>query len=149
MPSRRHTLTLLIASLVVSAPLMAGCSGIPVQSIVEDATGGTVSVGGTEIPDDFPADIPLPDGEVLNAQRVGTGDGKVWNVTVKVTAPTPEQFDLDLKAAGYAASSNVPLLDQTGGTAGYANGRYAIAVVVTDDVEDTYTANVTVSSLPQ
>ena len=148
--SRRFAPTLLLIGAVLVAPVLAGCSGDQIQSIVGDATGGTVDVGGTTIPEDFPSDIPLAAGDVASAGRVGTGTGKVWNVTITVSDPAaPSVITEQLTSAGFASTSNLPGAPDIGGSAGFANDTYAIALIVTDNGDGTYAANYTVTSIPK
>jgi hypothetical protein len=135
---------------LLAAPVLAGCSGDQIQSMVGDATGGTVDVGGSTIPDDFPTDIPLAAGDVATAGRVGTGTGKVWNVTITVADPAaPSVITEQLTAAGFASTSNLPGAPDIGGSAAFANDTYAIALIVTDNGDGSYAANYTVTSVPK
>jgi hypothetical protein len=62
---RRLAAVALAATLLVAAPLtLTGCS--MVEGIIESQTGGDIDLGGTTVPDDFPADVPLADGEIVN-----------------------------------------------------------------------------------
>ncbi|MCU1404099.1 MAG: hypothetical protein JWQ43_402, partial [Glaciihabitans sp.] len=93
--------------------------------------------------------VPLPDGAVVNASRVGTGTGKVWNVTLDVSGQeSPDGLAALYTDAGFQATSDLPGLGSTGGNAGYSNGNYGVLVVVTDDGADTYTANFSVTAMP-
>ncbi|HWR85832.1 MAG TPA: hypothetical protein VN200_07550, partial [Rhodoglobus sp.] len=61
---------------------LSGCTfvgGNPVEQLVEGATGGEVEIGNT-VPEDFPAEVPLAEGEVLS----GASAGGVWNVGIRV-----------------------------------------------------------------
>ncbi|WP_106210195.1 hypothetical protein [Glaciihabitans tibetensis] len=149
-PARSIAPTVLLIGALLAAPVLAGCSGEQVQSIVGDATGGTVDVGGTTIPEDFPAEIPLASGEVASAGRVGTGTGKVWNITITVTdVAAPSVITEQLTSAGFASTSNLPGAPDIGGTAGFANDTYAVALIVNDNGDGTFAANYTVTTIPQ
>ena len=148
--TRRLTVPAALLVALLAGPVLAGCSAVNVNEMVKDATGGTVDVGGSTIPEDFPAEVPLPEGEILNANAVGTGTGKVWNVTVAVTgAATPDGIAESFGAAGFRATSDIPGLGSLGGNAGFTNDVYGVAVVVTDDAADSYTANFSVIAVPQ
>jgi hypothetical protein len=148
--SRRFAPVLLVAGALLVAPVLAGCSGDQVRSIVGDATGGTVDVGGSTIPEDFPTDIPLAEGDVASAGRVGTGTGKVWNITITVADPAaPSVITEQLTSAGFASTSNLPGAPDIGGSAAFANDTYAIALIVTDNGDGTFAANYTVTSVPK
>lgn len=135
---------LAILLVLVAAPALAGCS---VQSIIENATGGQVDVGGKSVPKDFPAEIPLADGEVIYGGGIGTDDGKVWNVTIKVAGL--DAFDgisTALTDAGFTApTSGSGELD--GGRGGaFENEKYGLLVVVAGDSKGGFAANYTVTT---
>ncbi|WP_104084099.1 hypothetical protein [Cryobacterium sp. Y11] len=95
-PLRRVGLALVVAA--AGLTLLAGCSlgdsvrdtvNGAVDGAVQDATGGNVSLGG-ELPADWPAEIPVLDGEVLFASGgVGQSGVSGWVVTVNATSTTP------------------------------------------------------------
>lgn len=55
------------------------------DSFTVDTEEGSTTVGAGSVPEDFPADIPLVEGEVSFSQRVDTADGSAW--TVVITTP--------------------------------------------------------------
>jgi hypothetical protein len=121
-----------------------------VQQIVGGATNGTVDVGGSSVPSDFPSDIPLADGTVVSGNRVGTGDGAVWNVTITVADPTlPSELTTLLTDAGFRSTSDIPGMPDTGGTAALTNDVYGVVLVVTDNSDATFSANYTVTAVPK
>lgn len=148
--SRRRTHTIAVGVALLLAPVMVGCSGQQVQEIVGSATGGSVDVGGSSVPADFPSGIPLADGEVVSGNRVGTGDGAVWNVTITVADPTlPSELITLLTDAGFRSTSDIPGMPDTGGTAALTNDAYGVVLVVTDNADATFTANYTVTAVPK
>jgi hypothetical protein len=83
---RRLATVALAGVLVVAAPMtLSGCS--VVEGIIEQQTGGDVDLGGASVPDDFPAGVPLAEGEVVNGSAISNADGKVWNVLINVADP--------------------------------------------------------------
>ena len=58
--TRRLTVPAALLVALLAGPVLAGCSAVNVNEMVKDATGGTVDVGGSTIPEDFPAEVPLP-----------------------------------------------------------------------------------------
>ena len=138
-----------IALAVVLTPTLAGCGIIsnPIEGIVEGATGGNLDLGGTSVPDDFPADVPLYDGEVVFGASFGTGTDQIFNVTVKVPdAGAVDQIASDLEAAGFTAAGEVNLSSDQGGTLVYTSDTWGVLVVVATDAENSWTANYTVTS---
>lgn len=94
-PRRRVALAFVVAA--AGLTLLAGCSvgdsvRETVNGAVQDATGGNVSLGG-ELPTDWPAEIPVIEGEVLFATG-GVGESGVggWVVTVNATSTSPLEY---------------------------------------------------------
>jgi hypothetical protein len=138
-----RTVVLISASLLVLP--VAGCS--MVGDVVNSVSGGTIDAGGDTVPDDFPAVIPIVDGTVVYGGRVGTGTGKVWNLTITSSDEDPmASIVAAFGDAGFDATTDVV---DTGGSAGFANGDYAVAVVVTTNADTTSTVNYTVTAVPQ
>lgn len=128
---RRKAIVVAIAACVLLAPVVAACSS-PIESAIEGVTGGNVDIGGTSVPDDFPAEVPLIDGEVVAGLGLGSGADKVWTVTLKVAgASALDAIKAELEAAGFVSE-----FDQgAGGVAGaaYKNANYGVLVVVAED----------------
>lgn len=140
--SLRASSVLILA--VVLVPVLSGCS---VQSIVENATGGQVDVGGNSVPKDFPAEVPLIDGEVVYGGSLGSGESQVWNVTIKVT----DLAAFDTISASMAEAGFTPPLtgsgELEGGVGGaFENENYGLLVVVSKDGNDGFIANYTVTT---
>ena len=125
---------------------LSGCSfvgGNPVEQLVEGATGGEVEIGNT-VPEDFPTEVPLAEGEIVS----GTSAGGVWNVGVRVDgADALGTIVGQLESAGFVGTQTG---DQTadGGSAALGNGAYGVVVVVTKDGAG-WVANYTVTRTGQ
>src|SRR5690554_4180054 len=145
--TRRTTATLTaalaIAGLVI-APL-SGCSINPIESAIEEATGGNVDIGGKSIPDDFPAEVPLVDGEVVSAFGVGTAPEKAWNVTITVAdASALDSIKAQLEGAGFSSEvDDAAIGGLTGGM--YSNENYAVLIVVAEDGSGGWAASYTIT----
>ena len=134
-----------IAASVLIAPAVTGCSFNPIESAIEGATGGNVDVGGTTVPDDFPSEVPLIDGEVAAAFAVGKAPEKVWNVTIKVPdASALETIKTQMEGAGFTSDVDEAAIgDLTGGM--YSNGTYSVLIVVAEDGNGGWAAAYTVT----
>lgn len=81
----------LVAALAV-VPALAGCSDNQVQDAVngavQGATDGDVSLGGA-LPDGWPAEIPVIDGDLKFGAGNTTNGDQGWVVTVASTAADP------------------------------------------------------------
>ena len=140
----RITVPAAIALALVFAPSVAGCSMIPIDSIVEGATGGAVQ-SGSDIPDGFPSEVPIIDGEVVFGGSLGDDTARVYNVTVKVDGP--EAYDAikaDLEGAGF--TSAVAGTAGAAGTGGFSNDKWGVLVVVSEDGSNGFVANYTVTA---
>jgi hypothetical protein len=126
-------------------PMLAGCGANPVESIVKQATGGKVDVGGTTVPSDFPKRIPLEKGSVVSSVGIGSGTKKSWNVSIRVTGGDPSGairaalkkagFRIEIDSGSVAADSGAFLAD---------DADYGVAIGVTKDGKG-YIVNYTVT----
>jgi hypothetical protein len=89
-PALRLALT--VAALLATGPALAGCTDAGVQDAVngavQEATGGDVSLGGA-LPDGWPTEIPVIDGEVKFGAGNTTNGDQGWVVTVASDATDP------------------------------------------------------------
>lgn len=149
MNSQRFTVPLAIVLALAITPALAGCFGNPIEQIVEGATGGDVSLPGQGVPDDFPQDVPLVDGEVAFGLGVGNADGKAWNVTIKVSGlDVVDGIKSQLEGAGFTANeAGIGGVTAEGATLLYENEKYTVLVVVTKESSSGFVANYTVSEV--
>lgn len=93
-----------VAAALLAVPALAGCSVI--ESTIEQVTGGDVEIGGNTVPEDFPSEVPLADGDVLNGSSASKDNQKVWNVTIRVgEGVTFDSLASELEGAGFARQS--------------------------------------------
>ena len=146
---QRKGLTAVIAASLLIAPTLAGCSANPIESAIEGVTGGNVDLSGTTIPDDFPSEVPLLDGEVVNAMAAGTAPEKIWTVTMKVTdASVLEGVKADMEAAGFTSElGDAAVGGLTGGM--YSNETYSVLIVVAEEKDGGWMATYTVAPAAQ
>jgi hypothetical protein len=141
----RRILTLALAGvLIVGAPLtLSGCSAI--EGIIEQQTGGDVDLGGATVPADFPAEVPLTAGTVVNGSAITGGDGQtVWNVLINATDPDPPtSIAAQLEGAGFVAQG-VGEMTENGGTLTYTKDDLVVNVLLAK-VNGGWTANYTVA----
>ena len=121
-----------VAMAGVTATLLTGCFGNPVENLVqqgvedavEGATGGDVSLGG-ELPADFPTSVPLVDGDISLAAGAGGAEGWVVVITSSASDPVADAAAA-LEEAGFAEDTTV-----TGAGVGakvYSNAEYIVFV---------------------
>lgn len=146
---RRHPLALVVAGIVaLSSPvLLTGCSLIPnpVEGILEGVTGGEVQLPGQSVPQDFPAEVPLVEGQVVFGAGIGNDSERVWNVMIDVGADAPERIAAQLEDAGFTSGPGAQLSGSVG-TLIYGKGELGVLVLVTEgDSSGRYVANYTVT----
>jgi hypothetical protein len=98
----RVTIPVAIVVALATAPLLGGCFVSPIQSLVQKATGGGVSLGGSSIPSDFPSVVPVYKGKIDSAISLGSGKKKIWNISVEVPdANAMNDIKSELTGAGF------------------------------------------------
>ena len=99
------------------------------------------------MPDDFPSEVPLIDGEVVSGFGVGTAPEKAWNVTIKVDDGSAfDEIAAQLEDAGFE-SSELGGTGDKGGTGTFTKDPYGVFVVVAGgDTAEGWVANYTVTS---
>lgn len=142
-------LTLLLAGVIaVSSPLLlASCSLIPnpVEGVIESVTGGDIALPGSSVPDDFPSEVPLVDGEVLLGAAFGNDSERIWNVTVKVGADAPAEIATSLEGAGFSSAASGTISGDTATLIYEKDGLGVLVVVVEGDGVGEFSANYTVT----
>ena len=126
------------------APTLSGCAAI--EGIIEQQTGADVDLGGNTVPDDFPAEVPLAAGDIVNGSAASGADGeRVWNILMNVSDPAaPTSIAAQLEGAGFATAEGVGGVTEQGGTLTYTNGTFVVNVLLAK-VDAGWTANYTVA----
>jgi len=119
---------------------LAGCAS-PLEAIIEQQAGvqiesdgdsftvesdeGTVQIGaGAELPSGFPADLPLPNGELTAS--VGTAEG--WALTFAGVEPAAlEQLEAALRSAGFTETMRMGTADAV--QAGYESAEWIVSLI--------------------
>lgn len=131
--STPHTVSraaIAVAIAGITATLFTGCFPNPadlvnrgVEEAIEGATGGDVSLD--ELPADFPASVPVIDGEIAVAAGAGGAEGWVVVITSPAADPVAEAVS-ELQAAGFTEDTSM----SAGGTGAvvYSNAEYLVFV---------------------
>ena len=132
------------ALLLVGLPALTGCSMI--EGIIEQQTGGDVDLGGNTVPEDFPAAVPLAEGDVVNGSKITASGGEtVWNVLMNVSDPAaPESIAAQLEGAGFTSAGTGGGVTDSGGTLTYAKDTLVVNVLL-GKTDSGWTANYTVA----
>lgn len=136
----RKSLVIALASILLVAPLLSGCSLI---NQFLPGGGGSV-IPGQSVPSDFPDDVPLIEGDVLLGITVpGDSGEKAWNVTIKVSGVDAyDTIVADMQAAGFEYQELASTAESK--SAGFTKAPHSVIVVVTQADGD-WTANYTVT----
>jgi hypothetical protein len=139
----RTAVVALGALLLVGLPTLAGCS--VVEGIIEQQTGGDVDLGGNTVPADFPSEVPLAEGDVVNGSKITGGDGEtVWNVLMNVADPAaPESIAAQFESSGFTSAGTGEVTD-SGGTLTYTKDDLVVNVLL-GKTDSGWTANYTVA----
>jgi hypothetical protein len=145
MTTRSSLGLVLAASLLVATPVLSGCSLI--DNFLPNGVSGGIPAGVVPtqtIPDDFPSDVPLVDGDVvLGVTLPGENGDTAWNVTMKVAdAEAFDEITTQLTDAGFdyqQLGSN-----DDGSSGAFTKDPYTVLVVVAS-AKGEWTANYTVT----
>lgn len=104
---------LLAAAALVAALAVSGCSQL--EQVFEPPTGSDVEFGTGSLPGDFPADVPLLEGEVDFGGKVTANGEQIWNVAlVSPDAGALAAIQAQYQEAGFAAT---PVTETASGSA--------------------------------
>ncbi|MDH6180391.1 hypothetical protein M2152_000573 [Microbacteriaceae bacterium SG_E_30_P1] len=143
--ARRIAAPVALALSIALVPLLSGCMGNPIESVIEGATGGEVDLGGSSLPSGYPEqEVPVIDGEILFGGGLGSGDSKVFNVTIRVSGETAiDDIRAQLEGAGIVAQADVG--GAAAGTFVGTSDAWGVLVVVSEDGTNGWVANYTVT----
>lgn len=134
-----------LALALAVAPALAGCSVI--ESTIEQVTGGDVQIGGNSVPADFPAEVPLAQGDVINGSSASKDTRKVWNVTIRAAeGVTFDSLATELESAGFARQE-LGSSDSQAQTALFNGTTYSVLLALTTQDGLGTIANYTVTQL--
>jgi hypothetical protein len=122
------------------------------DSFSVDTEDGSITAGAGSVPDDFPTDVPLVDGEVAFAQRLESDDGFSWNLIITSDADPgtlADQVRGELTDNGFSVeeASEFSGADSAGGTILAEKGDLTVLVLVAGDGSET-SATYTVTQQP-
>ena len=142
--ARRRALIAVPLTLAVAFGATTALSGCSVQNLVKNVTHGHVDLGGKSVPADFPKGVPLVKGDVINGASVGSSEGKIWNVTIKVSgADATGEITSQFTHAGY--QQDLDNKTGKGATVSFTKDPYSVLVVIAKDSSNGWVANYTVT----
>ena len=133
-----------LATALVLAPALTGCGGI--EGLIEQATGGEVNVSIGSLPDGWPTEVPVIDGDIIaGGTAANDSDNPGWNVTIKVENEAAfADIKAQLEGAGFE-SVDAGELDggDTISSGAFKNANYGVLVAVSGS-DGAFVANYTV-----
>ena len=135
-------LAILIALFV--APALAGCA--VAEGVIEQATGSNVEVSTDSLPEGWPSEVPVADGDIQFGGFVDNSGTQVFNVTINIAGDNPTTaIATQLEGAGFTAPVAVaPTSD--GGALAYESDAWSVNVLVGRGDGSSFVANYTVTS---
>ncbi len=98
----------------------------------------TISSNGKKIPDNFPSDIYIADGDIASVGTINTGDGSIITILMNVkedTGTIADKILKEMKAAGWKSDMNMKTSE--GSVQMYSKDKNSITVTVGKDNEQT------------
>lgn len=119
------------------------------DSFSVDTEDGSITAGAGSVPEDFPTDVPLPEGDVAFAQRLESADGFSWSLIVTTDADPgvlADEIRDDLTDSGFTVeeASEFTGADAAGGTILAEKADLTVLVIVAGEGTET-TATYTVT----
>lgn len=159
--TRAHRSTARLGTVAIAALLLIGTTGCSatverigdtvrggiengVEDAIESQTGEKtdISVGDATLPDNWPSDVPVPDGEI--SFSVGTGDSSNIVITLPDQATALALVE-QLKTAGYDVIAEL-MLSENSYQYGLKNDKHTIALLWETSADDgAVTLNYTVT----
>ena len=119
-----------------------------VEGAIKEATGSDVDVAIGSLPEGWPAEVPVIEGDIIGGGSATGEDGKpVWNATVKTTTNVFDTISTQLTGAGFAKTDTGPIEGTDNVDGGlFSNESYSVLVGVSGDA-DAWIVNYTVTTL--
>lgn len=147
----RRVLGALAASAILLGATACGSDSVTVRtpdgSVEVDADGSDFTVegedgskveGGTEVPDDFPAEVELVEGRVIQAIKADTAEGGGFSVSIERAGTLEDVFEEAaglLRDAGFDEDGSQSVAGSLSG-ATFASPDWQVLVMVTPSGED-------------
>lgn len=135
-----------IAAALVMTPLLSGCGGI--QGIIEQASGGAIQPSVGELPNEWPAEVPVVEGEIIGGNKATdpeNADSTLWTAIIgrnDDVESTKAEVSSSLTGAGFeaVATEGAPV-----DALPFQNANYIVLVFVATGENDTVTATYNVT----
>ena len=133
-----------LAATLLLAPTLTACGGV--EGMIEQLSGGEIDVSIGSLPDGWPTEVPVIDGEIIGGGTAAGDDGSPgWNATIKVaSAAAFGEIKSQLEGAGFTQLDAPDVDGSEEVTSGaFKNDNYGVIVAVTG-ADGNFIANYTV-----
>ena len=135
-----------IAAALVMTPMLSGCGGL--EGIIEQATDGAIQPSVGELPNEWPTEVPVVEGEIIGGNKASdpeNPDSTLWTAIIgrnDDVAATKTAVGDSLASAGFTpvdtAGAEIDALP-------FQNGTYTVIVFVAEGDNETVTATYNVT----
>ena len=142
----RTTVTALaIAAARVMTPMLTGCGAL--EGMIGQATGGAIQPSVGELPNEWPAEVPVIDGEIIAGNKATDPDNESSSLWTAIIGSTDEEETTRAAVVASLEGAGFEGVDAAGApieAIAYKNATYTVLVfVATADDKVTATYNVT------
>jgi hypothetical protein len=140
-----------LALALLAGPALTGCSS---QALAEGVAEGVAAENGQEIdlntdggmPDGFPENIPVIEGDVISGVAVGDGGTQTWTVQIAITDPEAayNEIKTGLEKAGF--SSDFTGMNEGQGYGTFDDGAHSVVISTGDNGTNVVAATYIVSN---
>jgi len=140
-----------LALALLAGPALTGCSS---QALAEGVAEGVAADNGQEIdlntdggmPDGFPENIPVIEGDVISGVAVGDGETQTWTVQIAITDPEAayNEIKTGLEKAGF--SSDFTGMNEGQGYGTFDDGAHSVVISTGDNGTNVVAATYIVSN---
>lgn len=144
--AQRKTLALAIAAAIVITPLLSGCGGI--QGIIDQATGGAIQPSVGELPNEWPAEVPVVDGEIIGGNKATDPEDESSTLWTAIIGRNDDVESTKAAVAESLSGAGFETVDTEGAPIDalpYKNDTYTVLVFVATGENDTVTATYNVT----
>ena len=144
--AQRKTLALAIAAAIVITPLLSGCGGI--QGIIDQATGGAIQPSVGELPNDWPSEVPVVDGEIIGGNKATDPEDESSTLWTAIIGRNDDVEGTKAAVAESLSGAGFETVDTEGAPIDalpYKNDTYTVLVFVATGENDTVTATYNVT----
>ena len=145
--SHRTTVaSLAVAAAIVLTPLLSGCGAI--EGIIGQATGGAIQPSVGELPNEWPAEVPVVEGEIIGGNKATDPENESSTLWTAIIGRNDDIEGTKAAVAESMAGGGFEPVDTAGvqvDALPFKNATYTVIVFVATGENDTVTATYNVT----